>query len=90
MSSFWEDAVVMREFCVVYPGFKMVDVSPGISSKERPDYQPSSTTCAEFFCSEDGLKDWLLKNGQKSNLSIYRMQPIEFKISTSVDLGQLS
>jgi len=80
------DPIVIRQFCVVFPGTRMVDVSPGISAKERPDYQPEPYMKTEFFHTEEALKDWLLVNGAKSDLSVYRMQPIKFGISTSVDL----
>ncbi len=80
------DRIVMRQFCVVFPGTRMVDVSPGISAKERPDYRSEPCMKTEFFHSEEGLKEWLLKHGQKSDLSVYRMQPMKFGISTSVDL----
>jgi len=79
-------AMVMRQFCVVFPGTRMVDVSLGISAKERPDYQPEPCMKTEFFHTEEALKEWLLKNGAKSDLSVYRMQPVKFGISTSIDL----
>ena len=68
-------------FCVVYQGSEAVDVSPGISEKEQPDFVWKPCLKTQFFATEECLTDWIRSSPLKdSGVIIYELERLTFTL----------